>query len=451
MEKDRHNFTEGKTFLPLVKFTLPILLAIFLQVLYGAVDLLIVGQFGGEKADIYVSAVSTGSMIMQTLTIVITGLAMGLTILIGNKIGAGENEEAGKIIGSGICLFGIMSLIITILMSSMSQVLANLMQAPQEAFLETASYIRICSLGTFFIVAFNLIGSIFRGIGNSKIPFITVLIACIFNIIGDLILVSVFKMGSDGTAIATVLAQAVSVILSIFIIKKVRLPFNFSYRYIKIDRTYFNDVLRLGSPIAFQDLLVAISFLFITGIVNNLGLIISAGVGVAEKVCGFLMLIPSAYMQSLSAIVAQNIGASKPERAKRFLYDGISSAVCVGVIIAYITFFHGNYLISIFAEDERIILAGTEYLKAYAFDCVLLAFLFCMIGYFNGCGATRFVMIQGIVGAFLVRVPVSWIMSQEEPLSLFHIGLATPSSSVVQIVLCVIVLKMLERQFSSRN
>lgn len=431
------NFTEGKIFSPLIRFAIPVLLALFLQAMYGAVDLLIVGQFGGDNADVFVSAVSTGSQIMMTLTIVITGLAMGLTVYVGERIGAGERKEAGKIIGSGISLFAIISIIVTVVMVLSASPLTRIMHAPTEAFENTVLYVTICSAGTLFIVAYNLVGSIFRGIGDSKIPLLTVTIACVLNILGDFILVAVFNLGAIGAAIATVFAQAMSVALSLLIIRKRNLPFDFSRKYIRPDTKHIKSILRLGTPIALQDLLVSISFLVILAIVNSLGLNESAGIGVAEKVCAFIMLIPSAFMQAMSAFVAQNMGAAKYDRAKKALWCGIISSLTVGIIVGYFSFFHGDILAAIFTKDALIIAPATEYLKAYAIDCIFTSFLFCFMGYFNGCGNTTFVMIQGIIGGICVRLPVSWAMSKIIPVSLFKIGLATPIASFVQILLCL--------------
>lgn len=431
--KQAQNFTEGKIFAPLIRFALPVLLALFLQTMYGAVDLLVVGQFG-TSAD--VSAVATGSMVMHTVTVVITGIAMGLTVLVGRKIGEGLKEAAGKIIGSGIWLFAILAVIVSVVMVFAAPAMARLMQAPEEAFDETVRYITICSAGTVFIVAYNLVGSIFRGIGDSTMPLVTVAIACVLNIIGDLVLVAGFHMGTAGAAIATVFAQAVSVVLSLLIIRRRALPFTFSVKDIRPNGSHVRQILLLGTPIALQDLLVSISFLAITAIVNGLGLTASAGVGVAEKLCGFVMLVPSAYMQAMSAFVAQNMGANKPERARKALLCGIASSLAVGFFMAYLNFFHGDLLAGLFAKDPAVIAAAAEYLKAYAIDTLLTSFLFCFIGYFNGTGSTLFVMIQGIIGAFGVRLPVSWLISRQAAAGLFHIGLATPASSLVQILLC---------------
>ena len=445
------NFTTGKIFSPLIRFALPVLLALFLQAMYGAIDLLIVGQFGGDQADVFVSAVSTGSQIMMTLTFVINGLAMGLTVYVGEKIGAGKRTEAGEIIGSGISMFAILSLILTVVMVCASSALAKLMHAPAEAFDNTVWYVAICSAGTLFIVAYNLVGSIFRGIGDSKIPLLTVALACVLNILGDLLLVAVFGLGAVGAAIATIFAQAVSVVLSVFIIRKRQLPFDFSRKDIRPNAAHIRPILRLGVPIALQDLLVSISFLVILAIVNDIGLDESAGVGVAEKVCAFSMLIPSAFMQSMSAFVAQNIGAMQYNRAKKALWYGIASSLLVGILIGYVTFFHGHIFASLFAKDAAIIAPAAEYLKAYAIDCIFTAFLFCFIGYFNGCGNTTFVMLQGIIGGICVRLPVSWAMSKVEPVSLFRIGLATPVSSIVQILLCAVFFVFVQHRQKKRS
>ncbi|WP_027624920.1 MATE family efflux transporter [Clostridium lundense] len=439
---NNQSFTEGKILSPLLRFAIPVLLGIFLQTLYGAVDMLIVGQFS-DAAN--VSGVSTGSWIMQTMTTVIVGLSMGTTIMLGQKIGGKQLDEAGDVVGASIYLFAVIGVTITVIMQFLAAPLASIMQAPAEAFDSTVSYIRICSAGSIFIVAYNVLGGISRGIGNSKIPLLTVAIACVINITGDLLLVAIFDMAATGAAIATTLSQGISVILSVIIIKRQDLPFVFSMKNISFKKSILQQVIELGFPIAFQDLLVCISFLAITAIVNSLGVIPSAGVGVAEKICGFVLLVPSAYMQSMSAFVAQNIGAKKPNRAKKALLYGILTSVIAGVFLGYFSFFHGDILVGLFAKDGAVITAAVDYLKSYAVDCLLVSFLFCFIGYFNGCGKTTFVMIQGIVGAFLVRIPVSYMMSRIVPVSLFKVGLATPTSTLLQIILCGIYFVMISK------
>ena len=430
-----NDFTKGKILGPLIQFMVPVFLAMFLQAMYGAVDLLIVGQFA-ESID--VSAVSTGSQIMMTITNLVTSFAMGTTILLGQRIGEGRGEEGGQVIGSSICLFAVIAGVFTILIPLLCRPLSALMNAPEEAFDETADYIRICGFGSLFIISYNLIGSIFRGIGDSKTPLMTVLIACVSNIACDLLLVAVCRLGTAGAAIATVFAQALSVLISLLILRRKQLPFQLVRSDLQFSKNIIRKVAALGVPIALQDLLVGISFLVLLAIVNGLGLIASAGIGVAEKVCGFIMLIPAAFMQAMAAFVAQNIGAGQYRRAKKALAYAIAVSTMLAVVMFAVTFWWGDLLSSVFANDTQVIAASADYLKAYAIDCLLTCFLFCFIGFFNGLGMTRFVMIQGIIGAFLVRIPVAFLMSRQTPVSMFHIGLATPCSTILQVALCLI-------------
>lgn len=437
------NRTEGKIFTTLIKFAVPVFLTLFLQALYGGVDLLIVGQFA-ETAD--VSGVATGSMLLSTVTNVTTGLSMGITILVGERIGRGDRNGAGRAIGGGIFLFAVFGVVLTLVMLFGAETLASLLHAPEEAFAETVMYIRICGGGSLFIVAYNVLGAIFRGIGDAKTPLVTVLIACVINILGDLLLVEVFHLGAAGAAIATVAAQAVSVIVSLFLIRRKKLPFDFSGKYVRYTKEVVNTEIKLGAPVSLQELLVGISFLVIQTIVNTFGVVDSAGVGVAEKVCVFIMLVPSAYMQSMCAFVAQNRGAGNPRRAKKALGYGVASAFVVGVIMCFVTFLHGDLLSSVFSKAPDVIAASHSYLKAYAIDCLLTPFLFCFTGYFNGCEKTFFVMLQGIIGAFCVRIPVAWMISRMAGATLFQIGLGTPASSLVQIILCVGMFLYLEKR-----
>ena len=442
MEKNT-SFTEGKILQPLILFAFPVLLALFLQAMYGADDLLIVGKFA-TSAD--VSAVSTGSQIMTTLTNLISSFAMGTTILLGQQIGSGRKEEGGKTVGTAVLMFAGIAILMSIIMVIFAPQISSIMNAPEEAFQKTVNYIRICGSGMLVIVAYNLIGCIFRGLGDSKTPLITVAIACVCNIAGDLLLCAVFHMGTEGAAIATVFAQIISVVASFLFIRKKELPFIIRRTDIRIHREYLGKMVGFGAPIALQDLLVSISFLIILAIVNSMGVIASAGVGVAEKVCAFIMLISSAFMQSMSAFVAQNYGAGLMRRARKALHYGIAVSFSIGVVMFLITFFHGNLLAGIFSSDTEVVLAAADYLKAYAIDCLFTAIFFCYTGFYNGIGKTRFVMIQGILGAFFVRVPVSYIMSIQPDASLFHIGLATPMSSILQLVLCVGCMLILQRR-----
>ena len=444
MEKSNHStFTQGKILKPLIMFAFPVLCALFLQAMYGAVDLLIVGKFA-SSAD--VSAVSTGSQIMMTITNLVSSFAMGTTILLGQQIGCGERKNGGRTVGTGIVMFTVIAVIMTVLLVLFAPQVSSLMNAPKEAFEKTVGYVRICGGGMLVIIAYNLIGCIFRGLGDSRTPLLTVAIACVCNIAGDLLLCAVFHMGTEGAAIATVFAQVVSVVISFCVIRKIELPFELKKTDIRIHGYTLKKMAGLGAPIALQDLLVNISFLIILAIVNSMGVIASAGVGVAEKVCAFIMLISSAFMQSMSAFVAQNYGAGRMDRAKKALYYGAGVSFIIGVGMFFLSYFHGDILAGIFSSAPDVIQAAADYLKAYGIDCMLTAIFFCYIGFYNGIGKTKFVMLQGIIGAFCVRVPVSYFMSRQPNPSLFYIGLATPLSSCLQLLLCVGYMRYLKKK-----
>ena len=427
------DFTKGNILGSLVRFMIPVFLAMLLQDLYGAVDLLIVGRFA-TTAD--VSGVTTGAQIMSMVMNMAINFSMGITILLGQQIGRGESEKGGQVIGAGIMFFFLVGSALSILMLVFSKDIAVIMHAPSEAFEKTVQYLRICGAGSIVVVAFNLIGSVFRGIGDSRTPLLAVGIACGINIFGDLLLVAGLGMGAAGAAIATVAAQAGSVILSVIIISRRNLAFTIKRRDIRFHRQIIGKITGFGLPLAIQGVLVSFSFLVILAIVNNIGVIESAGMGIANKIIAFIMLVPASFGQSMAAFVAQNAGARQYRRAVSALRCGISVSLCCGVVMSILSFAFGEKLALLFTVDHVAAAAAHSYLKAYAIDCLLTAFLFCFIGYFNGMGITGFVMAQGIIGAFCVRVPASFLFSKWKPVSLFKIGLATPLSTAVQILMC---------------
>lgn len=418
---------------PLMRFMFPVLLAMLLQDLYGAVDLFIVGRFA-ETAD--VSGVTTGAQIMSLIMNLAVGFSMGITILLGQQIGRGEREKGGKVIGAGIAFFFIIGTALSVIMVALAPVISGVMNAPAEAFRQTVQYLRICGGGAIVVVMFNLIGSVFRGLGDSRTPLMTVAIACVFNIIGDLALVAGLKMGAAGAAVATVAAQLISVVLSVLIISRRTLPFSFSVKDVHPDSRIVTSITKLGLPIAIQSVLVSISFLWIMAIINSISVQASAGMGVANKIISFIMLVPASFGQAMAAFVAQNAGAKRYDRATKSLRYGIAVSLLFGIVMSILSFSFGEDLAAFFTKDHAVAVGAHSYLKAYAIDCLLTPFLFCFIGFFNGLGVTRFVMAQGIIGAFCVRVPASFLLSKLQPVTLFKIGLATPMSTALQILLC---------------
>lgn len=434
MEQNANDFTSGSILKKMLHFMLPVLGALILQAMYGAVDILVVGRFGTTAG---ISGVSTGSNIVNLIIFTVAGLSMGITVLIGRYIGEKRPERVGKVIGGAVCFFAVFSVVIAVILLLFAGQLARLMQAPEEALELTISYVRICGGGIVFIIAYNVISSIFRGMGDSKMPLVFVSIACAVNIVGDLLFVAVLHLNVVGAALATVLAQAVSVVLSLLLIRRRKLPFTMKRTDICFNPEIGNFV-KVGIPIAFQEILTQVSFLALCAFINRLGLDASSGYGVANKIVSFVMLVPGALMQSMSAFVAQNVGAGREDRAKRSMFTGMGIGVCVGVFIMYLAYFHGAAVASVFADDAAVIGRAAEYLKGFAPEAVVTCILFSFIGYFNGHSQTVFVMLQGIAQTFLVRLPMSYIMSIQPDASLTWIGFAAPSATVFGILINVV-------------
>ena len=431
MSSDKNNFTEGSILKKLSLFMLPVLGALILQAAYGAVDLLVVGRFGSTAG---LSAVSTGSQLMNLVTFMVTQLAMGATVLIARYLGEKKPARIGAVLGGATVVFAILAAVLFALLVFFAHPIAVLMQAPSEALGLTTRYVRICGMGIFFIVAYNMLAAIFRGLGDSKSPLLFVLVACLINIAGDLLFVAGFKMDAAGAAIATVMAQAVSVVLAIVILLKKDLPFTLKKSDFRLN-PQCRKFLQVGLPLALQEVLTQASFLALCAFVNRLGLTASSGYGVASKIVSFAMLIPSALMQSMASFVAQNAGASKPKRAKQAMFTGMGIGLVFGCAVFALVMLKGDVLAGIFSTDAEVVQKGFEYLKGFAPETILTAILFSMLGYFNGNNKTVFVMIQGLVQTLLVRLPMSYLMSIQPNASLTKIGLAAPVSTLVGVLL----------------
>lgn len=436
--EQHNNLTEGKVIPTLLKFALPFLLASLLQALYGAADLLVVGQFSSSAQ---VSAVATGSQIMQTITGVILGLTTGGTVLIGHYLGAKKSKDIAESVGTIICIFVIMAFILTVTMVLLTGTITNLMNTPMAAVEHTKQYILICSYGIPFIIGYNALSGILRGLGNSKAPLLFITVACIINIVLDLILVFGFRMGAPGAAIATVAAQTISFILGIFYIKNKGFTFEFNRSHVRIEEGKAKKIFKLGLPIALQDGLINISFIIITAVINKMGLIASASVGVVEKIIVFTMLPTIAFASAIAAMTAQNMGARKQERAKQCLYIGMLCSLVFGIICYAYVQVNPTSLTSLFSKDTAVIETAALYLKSYSIDCILVCFVFSMNSFFSGCGNSLFPMIHSLIATFIIRVPLSFILSEMEGITLYEIGFASPLATFASLVMCIIYMK----------
>lgn len=438
---DKADFTQGSILKKLVFFMLPVLGALILQAAYGAVDLLVVGRFGSTSG---LSAVSTGSQVLNLVTFVVIQFAMGITVLIARYLGEKKPQQIGAVIGGAVVVFALISIGLFIIMVCFARPISVLMQAPAEAVDLTSQYVRICGSGIFFIVAYNLMAAIFRGLGDSKSPLLFVLVACIVNIIGDLVLVAGLHKDAAGAALATVMAQALSVVFAVILLLKKELPFA-----IKKSDFRFNPqckkFLKIGLPLALQECLTQLSFLALCAFVNRLGLEASSGYGVACKIVNFAMLVPSALMQSMASFVSQNVGAGKTKRAKKSMFTGIGVGLAVGFFVFLLVLFKGDVLAGFFSTDAGVVQKGYDYLKGFALETIVTAVLFSMVGYFNGNNKTLWVMAQGLIQTLLVRLPLAYFMSIQPNASLTKIGLAAPVSTIVGIILNIGFFLYLER------
>lgn len=435
MTAKENRLTTGRIAPALLQFALPFMAASFLQAVYGAVDLFVVGQYADSAA---VSAVSIGSQLMMTVTALVQGIAMGGTVLIGRRIGENNQPGVARAVGNLTFLFVLIAVCLTPVMLLGTNGMVAVMMTPAEAVEYARQYVFICCAGLPFIVGYNAVSSIYRGLGDSRTPVIFISIACVVNIVLDFLLTGYFGLGAAGAAVATVAAQAVSFICAL--VHMLRGGFKIS-----MHRTDFSPrkkeltaILQVGVPLALQDVLVNVSFLAISAIINTLGVIASAAVGVVEKLMGFAFLVPGAFSSAVATMAAQNIGAGRDDRARSSMKWGIVFSLICGGVICLLSQLVPDLLVGIFTNDPAVIQSGAEYVRSYSVDCVLVSFVFCMNAYLNARGRSIICFAHSMVATFAVRIPVTWLMSRITTGSLTPMGIAAPAASLVSIVICVL-------------
>ncbi len=423
------DLTKGNLVKTLLTFALPFVIANFLQALYGAADLIIVGKFCTNAV---VSAVATGSQLLQTLIFFITGLTVSATVLIGKAFGAKEYDNISKIINTmSICFIAAAFFLSSIIIIFDSEIL-SLLQTPDEAMQPALEYIKICSFGLVFIFAYNSISAILRGLGNSVAPMYFVAVSCFTNILADIILVGKYNLGSQGAAAATVLSQGLSVILGIIYLRKGKFVFKFKFRDIKFDLSAAKELFKIGLPLSLQDTLIPLSFLFLFSLANSMGVAASAAYGSVIRLNGFMMLPAGSFSMALTALTAQNLGAGNAQRAVRALKLSIIFAFSFGVIFFLWQQIAPKTAVAIFSTDELVLNQGALYLKSFSYDYLLVPFIFCLNGFFFGCGRTVFAALNSIISAFAIRIPVAFILvTSVNNSTLFHLGIAPPAASIL--------------------
>ncbi len=456
--EEKCSLVSGAIFSPMMMFMLPVIAATFLQAMYAAVDLLVIGRFVSTDPTIAqnaTAAVGTGGMIMTLITYVIHGLTTGITVTLGRFIGAKDRKGATRTVGTAICIFAVMAAGLTLIMEVGAPYFAKWMNAPDLEL--TTLYLRICGAGLIFITAYNGISGLFKGIGNSNLPLVFVGIACVVNIALDLILVIVVGLGVAGVAVATISAQAVSVILSLIIISRRELPFDVSLKSIRFHGGETKLILLAGVPLAAQDFLTNFSFIVINSVANHLGSdpsvwsAIASGYSVDNKLTAFTMAIPVAFLQSMSVFTAQNVGAKQPERISKGLRYMIFTSVGAGILLSLLCYFGGGLLASVFTSDTQSIYYAAEYLKGYAADAVVACLLLMITGYFNGQGHSTFSMTQGLIGAFCVRIPIILFISKMPNATLFQVGFFGAMATYTQLAICICFFFVFKKLDSRKN
>lgn len=437
------NLTKGSVFKNIVLFSLPYLLSYFLQTLYGMADLFIVGQFEGVES---ITAVSVGSQVMHMLTVMIVGLAMGSTVMIGKFIGADKKEEASAAVGNTVVLFMGVAAVLTIGLLMLVHPVVRVMSTPQEAVSDTVRYLTICFMGIPFITAYNIISSIFRGMGDSKSPMYFIGIACGVNIFLDYLFIGGMRLGASGAALGTVFSQTISVLTALLVIRRKKTGISIKKYHLKPCSAVMGQILKIGIPVAIQDGFIQIAFIVITIIANKRGLNDAAAVGIVEKLIGIVFLVPSTMLSAVSAISAQNIGAGKHERAVRTLKYAVMIAAGFGFTVAVIAQFVSVPVVKIFTEDAAVAVMGGQYLRSYIWDCMLAGVHFCFSGYFCACGKSGISFIHNSLSIILARIPGAYLTSLYFPNNLYPMGLAAPAGSILSDVICVIAFVYLNKK-----
>ena len=431
----KNNLTDGNILKGMLSFSVPYLISCFLQTFYGMADLYITGQFNGAAS---ISAVAVGSQLMHMLTVMIIGLAMGSTVVISRAVGARDENRAASGIGNTVIVFAVTALAVTIGLLLVRNPIVRVLKVPAEAVSEAGAYITICFAGIPFITAYNVISSIFCGLGDTRRPMIFVAIAGILNVGLDYLLIGPFAMGAAGAALATVISQAGSVVLALFSLRRFDTGVTLTKDKMKYDAGITRQILGIGIPVALQDGLIQISFLVITAIANSRGVDVAAAVGIVEKIISFLFLVPSAMLSTVSALAAQNAGAGKHDRSRRILNIGVMICIGYGAVIFALCQFVSEEIVALFVRDNlRVVELGGQYLRAYAVDAMLAGVHFCFSGFFSAYGRSAYSFIHNMISAVGIRIPGAYLASVLFPATLFPMGLAAPVGSFVSILICL--------------
>ncbi len=426
MAKLEKDLTQGNVIRQLVMFALPFMLSNLIQSLYNVADMLIVGKFGGPVG---ISAVNIGGQVTFLMTNLVIGLSVGGTVVIAQYLGYGDRKAVNESIGTLLIALLAAAVAMTAIMLCVSTPILHLIQTPEESFAQAREYLDITIMGTVFIFGYNALSAIMRGVGDSKRPMYFVLIACVTNIVLDLILVGGFRMGARGAAVATVISQALSMVLCIIYLKRNDFIFDFKISSFQFKKERFKTLMRVGIPTSIQNVATNMSFLVLTALVNGFGVSASAALGVVGKFNSFAILPSIAVGSSVSAMAAQNIGANELDRAKKTFHTGLMLAMGISIPIFLVAQLFPEQIIRIFDDDADMVRSGMEYMRTFTFDYLVAPISFCINGLITGAGHTAFASVNGILSALGFRIPFALLFGMVLPLGLTGIGLAAPIAS----------------------
>jgi putative MATE family efflux protein len=427
MNKIENSLSEGSVFTKLILFALPFLASNMVQSFYNVADMIIVGNFCGVES---LSGVNIGGQVTFILTNTVIGLATGATVLIGQYIGADNRLALKRVTATIITLLTVLGLALTVIMLFLKHPILRLIRTPEESFEESDRYLTVTLIGIIFIFGYNAFSAILRGMGNSKQPLYFVAAACIVNIGLDLLFVGVFGWAAFGAALATVISQAMSVFLCIGYMVKNNFHFDFKPGSFKIHGDQLRLIFKIGLPTCIQNSVTSISFMFLTAIVNIIGGVsASAAVGAAGRFNSFAFMPAIALSASVSAMSAQNFGAGRVDRAAKACVIGTAfAAVITYVFFVFVELFPAPIL-RIFSDDPQMITDGVTYLRAFAFDFLIIPFVFCINGFLIGGGHSFFTLVTGLLSAVLLRIPVCWFFGVKLEWGLTGVGLGAPAAS----------------------
>ncbi len=428
------DLTQGSVVKQLLKFATPFLLSNLLQALYSVADMIIVGQFCGKTG---ITGVSIGSQINILVTGAAMGLSVGGTVMIAQYGGQKMFKEQRQTIGTMSTIYIILGVVLTVAMMFLCDPLLTLLNTPASAYSEAADYYNICMGGIIFMFMYNAISGILRGMGDSKRPLYFVLIAAITNVVLDLILVGKLGMASAGAAWATISSQALSVVISLIYLAKKKFFDEYKWSDLKINRERLGPLFKIGLPSSVQSLVVSLSFLTLTALVNSLpnAEVASACQGIGGKINSFAILPGLAISSAISSMAGQNIGAGEFKRAKKTMYVGMVMAFSISLIVFAVVNLFPEFLIRMFDSEPEVIETGARYLRLISFDYLFASIMFCMNGLAIGAGKTYIALINAIANGILVRVPLAYFFVKAMDMGFDGVALSMGLASIGGIII----------------